>query len=221
MARWILVHIPHIVPALVAFGVLLRLGLVMADTPPAQLSDDEIAEWRQVRMRRQRERRVRRPTSVIGLIALPLLVLAFATGLWMYTLALRDDRPGGLLVWLHVIASLVGLTIIVVKLAEMGGLRLRRGLDLRRALTAGASLLLAMLGLPLAATGFALIYAPSSESVMAYLHLITSVWWGVMLTAHVGRYLGRAVDAALRGRAASDPGPPPPSAAATRGITRA
>ena len=221
MARWIFVHLPHIVPAMVAFGVLLRLGLVMADTPPAQLSDEEIVEWRRVREYRSQQRRVRRPTSIIGLIALPLLVVALGTGLWMYTLALRDDRPGAFLVWLHVFASIIGLVVIVVKLAEMGAVRMRKGLDPRRAMTAGASLLMAALGLPLTATGFVLIVAPSSESVMAYAHLIVSVWWSVMLTAHVGRYFGRAVDAALRGRAAVDPGQPPPSAAATHGASPA
>jgi len=29
----------------------------------------------------------------LGLLSLPLLVMAVATGLWLYTVALRDDRP--------------------------------------------------------------------------------------------------------------------------------
>ena len=57
-------------------------------------------------------------------------------------------------------------------------------------------------------TGAALLVAPSSDSAAAYTHLITSVWWGVFLGVHLMRYLGRSMDAALRGKAAGEGKPP-------------
>jgi hypothetical protein len=36
---------------------------------------------------------------------------------------------------------------------------------------------------------------------------VASVWWGVLFGAHLMRYMGRAMDAALRGEAAGGPMP--------------
>ena len=99
MATFIVLHIPHIIPAIVAMGFLGRFAAVMADQPPAEFSDAQIAEWRQVRIERARARRVRATSARLGLISLPLLVMAVATGLWLYTIALRDDRPSALAIW--------------------------------------------------------------------------------------------------------------------------
>ena len=86
------------------------------------------------------------------------------------------------------------------KLVDAGGTRLRRGLDLHRALTEGASLLLAALGVPLIVTGAWLLARPSDGSFAANVHLVASVWWVALFGAHLLRYLGRSVDAALRGK---------------------
>jgi hypothetical protein len=202
--RFVVVHIPHIIPALVAMGFLGRFAAVMADQPPAELSDAQVDEWRRIRVERARARRVRAVTSRIGLWALPLLVAAAATGLWLYTVALRDDRPSTLAIWIHVVVSVAGLAIVTVKLVESGRARLRRGLDPARFFTDGLSLLLAVLALPLLVTGVVLLAAPGSDSAGAYAHLVASAWWMTLLGVHLMRYLGRAIDAALRGRAAPD-----------------
>ena len=103
--EFVLLHIPHIIPALVAMGFLGRFAVVMADQPPAEFSDAQIDEWRRVRSERARARRVRLTSARLGLLSLPLLIMAVATGLWLYTIALRDDRPSSLAIWLHVVSS--------------------------------------------------------------------------------------------------------------------
>src|SRR4051812_26466320 len=118
--EFVLLHIPHIIPAIVAMGFLGRFAAVMADQPPVEFTDAQIDEWRRVRLERSRARRVRATSARLGLIALPLLLLAVATGLWLYTVALRDDRPSSLAIWLHVVVSVAGLAIVTVKVAESG-----------------------------------------------------------------------------------------------------
>ena len=58
---------------------------------------------------RARSRRVRRTSARLGLLSLPLLLIAVTTGLWLYTIALRDDRPSSLAIWLHVVSSALAL----------------------------------------------------------------------------------------------------------------
>jgi hypothetical protein len=137
-------------------------------------------------------------------VSLPLLVLAVATGLWLYTIALRDDRPSSLAIWLHVVVSTVGLAIVTAKVMESGWARVARGLDPARFFTDGLSLILAALAVPLLVTGVVLIVAPGSGSATAYAHLIGSAWWMTLFGVHLMRYLGRSLDAALRGKAAPD-----------------
>jgi hypothetical protein len=204
MATFIVQHIPHIIPAIVAMGFLGRFALMMADQPPAEFSDAQIAEWRRVRVERARARRVRATTSRLGLIALPLLVMAVATGLWLYTIALRDDRPSALAIWLHTVCSALALLLVTIKVAESGRARLARCLDPARFLTDGLSLLLAALAAPLAITGVVLLLSPGSDSASAYAHLVGSAWWMTLFGIHIMRYLGRSLDAALRGRAAPE-----------------
>jgi hypothetical protein len=188
---FVLLHIPHIIPAL-------------ADQPPAEFSDAQIDEWRRVRVERARARRVRRSSARLGLLSLPLLIMAVTTGLWLYTIALRDDRPSALAIWLHVISSALALALVTCKIAETGRARLARGLDPSRFLTDGLSLLLAALAVPLLATGVALLFFPGSSSATAYAHLVGSAWWMTLFGIHLMRYLGRSLDAALRDRAAPD-----------------
>ena len=168
MATFIVLHIPHIIPAFVAMGFLGRF---------------------------------RATSARLGLLSLPLLVMAVATGLWLYTVALRDDRPSALAIWLHVICSVLALALVTYKVAESGRARLRRGLDPARFLTDGLSLVLAAL---LLVTGAALIFAPGSSSATAHAHLIASAWWMTLFGVHIMRYLGRSLDATFHGKSAPD-----------------
>jgi hypothetical protein len=202
--EFVLLHIPHIIPAFVAMGFLGRFAAVMADQPPAEFSDAQIDEWRRVRVERARARRVRLTSARLGLLSLPLLIMAITTGLWLYTVALRDDRPSSLAIWLHVVPSVLGLALVTYKVAESGRARLARGLDPARFLTDGLSLLLAALAVPLLATGVALLVFPGSSSATAYAHLVGSAWWMTIFGIHLMRYLGRSLDAAFRDRAAPD-----------------
>jgi hypothetical protein len=202
--EFVLLHIPHIIPALVAMGFLGRFAAVMADQPPAEFSDAQIDEWRRVRVERAQARRVRATSARLGLLSLPLLVLAVATGLWLYTIALRDDRPSAFAIWLHVIVSAAALALVTYKVLESGRVRLSRGLDPARFFTDGLSLILAALAVPLLVTGAVLIVAPGSDSATAYAHLVGSAWWMTLFGVHLMRYLGRSLDAALRGKAAPE-----------------
>jgi hypothetical protein len=202
--EFVLLHIPHIIPAFVAMGFLGRFAAVMADQPPAEFSDAQIDEWRRVRIERARARRVRLTSARLGLLSLPLLIMAVTTGLWLYTVALRDDRPSSLAIWLHVVSSALALALVTYKVAETGRARLARGLDPARFLTDGLSLLLAALAVPLLATGVALLFFPGSSSATAYAHLVGSAWWMTLFGVHLMRYLGRSLDAAFRDRAAPD-----------------
>ena len=47
--RWVAVHLPHIVPPLIAFLFLARLAVWAAAQPPSHYSDEEIEEWNRVR----------------------------------------------------------------------------------------------------------------------------------------------------------------------------
>jgi hypothetical protein len=42
-------HIPHIVPAVLALAFLIRFGLHARRMPPADLSDEQLAEWQAAR----------------------------------------------------------------------------------------------------------------------------------------------------------------------------
>jgi hypothetical protein len=188
------------VPVLVAFAFLGRLALVVADQPPVHLDESAVDDWRTARAERARARRVRRSTSRIGLIALLPLLAATASGLVLYTFALDDQRPSALFSWSHSVISVIALVLVTWKLADSGVERLRRGLDVHRLLTEGASLVLAALGVPLLVTGAWLLAEPSDGSFASNVHLVASVWWVALFGLHLFRYLGRSVDAALRGK---------------------
>jgi hypothetical protein len=202
--RFVVLHIPHIIPVVIAFAFLARLGVILGDQPPAELSEQELAAWHSARDERLYARRVRASTSRLGLWSLLPLGVAFATGLWLYTEALRDEEPGAALAWIHAIFSFAGLFLISLKLLDLGRARMARGLQPRRALTDGVSLVLAVVNLPLLLTGIVLLVAPSTGSASAYGHLVAGVWWSVLFGAHLLRYLTRALDAALRGKAAPE-----------------
>jgi hypothetical protein len=200
VGRFIVLHIPHIVPVLVAFAFLGRLALVVADQPPVHLDESAVDEWRAARAERARARRVRRSTSRIGLIALLPLLAATASGLVLYTFALDGNRPSAVFRWSHSLISLIALALVTWKLVDGGTERLRRGLDFHRLLTEGASLVLAAHGVPLLVTGVWLLAEPSDGSFASNVHLVASVWWVALFGMHLFRYLGRSLDAALRGK---------------------
>ena len=64
--------------------------------------------------------------------------------------------------------------------------------------------MLAALAVPLLVTGVVLLFAPGSDSANAYAHLVGSAWWMTLFGVHLMRYLGRSLDAALRGTAAPE-----------------
>ncbi len=121
MAVWVLIHLPHLLPPLLAFGFLTRLGLWAADQPPQQYDDEEVAAWRAERdaLRSERRRPVSRRASRVGLFALAPLVLTFGTGIAIYTFNLRGDRPSSLHIWVHTGAAVLALALVTFKVARL------------------------------------------------------------------------------------------------------
>ncbi len=64
-------------------------------------------------------------------------------------------------------------------------------------------------GVPLLLTGGWLLVQPDGQSFLDYLHLISSVWWTLLLQWHLWRYLSRAMGATFHGTGTSDATPPP------------
>jgi len=200
--RFVLVHLPHILPALFAFGFLLRFGLYASRLPPAHLDDAQLAEWRRANEARQRPKRgVSRRVSRLGIAALPLLVAGFGTGLVAYTFDLNGDRPSAALIWSHVATSSLGLALVAMKLFRLPPGALRRGADPHNAAREGSSLALVALSVPLLVTGVVLLVDPGTDSFSAYLHLISGVWWTLFVQWHLYRYFSRALRATFRARA--------------------
>lgn len=210
MAVWVLIHLPHLLPPLLAFGFLTRLGLWAADQPPQQYGDAEVAVWRAERdaLRAERLRPVSRRASRLGLIALAPLLVTFGTGIAIYTFNLRGDRPSGPHIWVHTAAAVVALLLVTVKVARLGWRHIRREVSVQKPQRAISSLILLALGVPLAVTGIWLLAQPDGDSPLDYFHLITSAWWTVLLQWHLWRYLGRAVSTAVR-RPQTDQAPAP------------
>lgn len=204
MTIWLVTHVPHLAPPVVAFLALLKMGLWAAEQPPSQFTDEEVAAWNEAMAtkRAARRRPVRRGVARAGVLALTPLVAAVVTGLVIYTWNLRGDRPSAALVWAHVVVSGLGLVLASGKVALVGRRRLRAGLSIRRPHEALASLLLLGLGVPLLVTGVVLLVRPSGSSTTDYIHLIVSVWWTLVLQWHLWRYLGRALGTTFRPRAA-------------------
>jgi hypothetical protein len=217
--RWLVIHLPHLLPPALAFVFLARLGIWAADQPPQQLEDDEADAWRAEReARRAANRRpVRRRVALAGVLALTPAFAAIVTGLVIYTFNIRDDRPSSTLIWVHTALSVAAIVLTTWKALSLGGRRLRRDLTLRQPQAGLSSLVLLGFGVPLTATGVWLVVYPSGDSFSAYLHLITSVWWTLLLQWHLWRYLSRALAATFRGTGTTGsretaPGDPPRSA---------
>ena len=206
MARWIAVHLPHIVPPIIALVFLARMAVWAAAQPPSHFTDDEVEEWNRAREdeRLRRSRPVRRRTALFGLVAVGPLALSFLTGLAIYTLSLRSDPSPGWLIWGHVATGVFGLVLVTAKSAELGWRRILSRVQATRPQDAIASITMLLLGVPIAVTGVVMLLEPSGGAftTVDYLHVITGVWWVLIVQWHLFRYLGRALRAA---GAASDP----------------
>ncbi len=200
MARWIAVHLPHIVPPIIALVFLARMAVWAAAQPPSHFTDDEIAEWNQAREgeRLRRNQPVRRRTALFGLIAVGPLALSFLSGLAIYTLSLRSDPSPAWLIWSHVATGVFGLLVVSAKSAELGWRQILSRVQATRPQDAIASITMLLLGVPIALTGILMLLRPSGGGFTAvdYLHVITGVWWVLIVQWHLFRYLGRALKAA-------------------------
>ena len=205
MVIWVLTHLPHLLPPIVAFVFLARLAMWASQQAPSHYTDEQVEEWNREHAaeRAMRNGPVRRRTALIGLIALAPIVLAFLSGLWLYTLALRSTASPGWLIWSHTAISVVALALVTVKSGELGWRRIVRRLQARRPQDAIASLTMLAFGVPIAITGVLMLLRPSGGAFTAvdYLHVITGVWWAVIVQWHLYRYLGRAMRAVSEGAA--------------------
>ena len=148
--QFVLLHIPHLLPAVVGLGFLVRFGVYASRLPPAHLNDEELAEWhRQKEAARVPPRPVAAATARLSTAALPLLVTGLVTGLLIYTVDLRNDRPSAAMSWTHTLTSTAGLVLVAFKLRALEPGRISAGLKLRNAFTEGVSLLVLASSVPL------------------------------------------------------------------------
>ena len=197
---WVLLHLPHLLPPLFGFVLLIKLGIWAADQPPQQYSDEEIEIWRRERAARRAEqlRPVRRGVARAGLLVLVASLATALTGLAIYTFNLRSDRPSALVIWTHSLVAVAAIAIASAKVVALGRRAILARTTFQRPHEALASVALLLLGIPLVASGGWLLIAPSGSSFVDYLHLVVSVWWTLLLQWHLWRYLGRALSASLR-----------------------
>lgn len=191
-----LLHIPHLLPAVVGLGFLVRFGIYASRLPPAHLNDEELAEWhRRKEAARVPPRPVAAATARLSTAALPLLITGLVTGLLIYTVDLRDDRPSAAMSWTHTLTSTAGLILVVLKLRALEPGRIRAGLQARNAFGEGISLVLLGSSVPLLLSGLPLVWDPAHDSLVARTHLVVAGIWMVVFQIHVFRYLGRTLRA--------------------------
>lgn len=142
---------------------------------------------------------VRRSVARRGLLALGPLLGTVATGAILYGLDIGGDSVPGAVIWVHAGISTLAALLVVYKVSDLGLARIRRAFS-RAQLHELISIVLALLSVPLAVTGVALLLAPSTGSLMAYAHLISSAWWTGLTVWHLRRYLGASLRAAFNGR---------------------
>jgi hypothetical protein len=194
--QFVLLHIPHFLPAVVGLGFLTRFGVYAMRLPPAHLNDEELAEWhRRKEAQRVPPRPVAMATARLSMVALPLLITGLVTGLLVYTIDLRDDRPSAAMSWTHTLTSTAGLLLVLLKLRGLEPGRIREGLRLRNAFTEGVSLVLLASAVPLLITGIPLVWDPAHGSLVARTHLVVAAIWMVVFQIHVFRYFSRALKA--------------------------
>ena len=142
---------------------------------------------------------VRRSAARRGLIALGPLLGAIATGAILYGINVGRRSLPWAVIWVHAGISTLALLLVAYKIGDIGRLRIRRAFA-RDRLCDLVSVGLALVSVPLALTGAALLFAPAGGSFLSYIHLITSVWWTVLLAWHLRRYMGASVRAARGSR---------------------
>ncbi len=142
---------------------------------------------------------VRRSVARRGLLALGPLLGTVATGAILYGLDIGNSPVPGAVIWIHAGISTLAALLVTYKVADLGVERLRRAFT-RQRMSDLVSIVLALLAVPLAVTGVALLLAPGTGSTMAYLHLISSAWWTGLLVWHLRRYLGASLRAAFSRR---------------------
>ncbi len=142
---------------------------------------------------------VRRSAARRGLLALGPLLGAIATGAVLYGVNVGGRSLPWAVIWVHAGISTLALLLVAYKIGDVGMLRVRRAFA-RDRLCDLVSVGLAFVSVPLALTGAALLFAPAGGSFLSYIHLITSVWWTVLLARHLRRYMGASVRAARGSR---------------------
>ena len=158
---------------------------------------------------------VKRSVARRGLLALGPLLGTVATGAILYGLDVGGDSVPGAVIWVHAGISTLAALLVVYKVSDLGFARIRRAFS-RARMHELVSVVLALLSVPLAVTGVALLIAPSTGSTMAYLHLISSAWWTGLIVWHLRRYLRASLRAAFTGRSPARAGAaaPPTTTAA-------
>ena len=142
---------------------------------------------------------VRRSAAQRGLLALGPLLGAIATGAILYGINVGGRSLPWAVIWVHAGISTLALLLVAHKIGDVGMLRIRRAFA-RDRLCDLVSVGLFLVSVPLALTGAALLFAPAGGSFLSYIHLITSVWWTVLLVWHLRRYMGASLRAARRAR---------------------
>lgn len=142
---------------------------------------------------------VSRSVARRGLLALGPLLATVATGAILYGLDVAGSSVPGAVIWVHAGISTLAALLVTYKVSDMGFARIRRAFSRARAHEL-VSIVLALLSVPLAVTGVALLLAPSTGSTMAYLHLISSAWWTGLMLWHLRRYVRASVRAAFNSR---------------------
>jgi hypothetical protein len=142
---------------------------------------------------------VRQSVARRGLLALGPLLGTVATGAILYGMDVAGSSVPGAVIWVHAGISTLAALLVTYKVSDLGVARIRRAFS-RARLHELVSIVLALLAVPLAVTGVALLLAPSTGSTMAYLHLISSAWWTGLMVWHLRRYLRASLRAAFSGR---------------------
>jgi len=151
---------------------------------------------------------IRRSVARRGLLAFGPLLGAVATGAVLYGISVGNHPAPGAVIWVHSGISALALLLVVYKVADLGAGRIRIAFT-RQRLTELVSVALGLVSLPLAVTGIALLFAPSTGSFLAYIHLISAAWWTGLLAWHLRRYLGPSLRAVFRAEPASVDGARP------------
>lgn len=191
-------HIPHAVPVVIIWGLMLRFWLDERRGRPAdeaQVAPEPVPVPAVARSAAAAP--VRRSVALRGLIALGPLIGALGTGIVIYAVNLGQGHAGAAAIWAHTGLSLLALLLVAYKVADIGLARMREAASRQGAMRSAGSIVLLALWVPLLVSGVALLIFPSEASFTAYAHLIASVWWTGLLLWHLRRYLVRATRTVL------------------------